>query len=67
METSKQVVEQMAPHSVELTTNAKGGVQACVKVYADDPMVAADRAVAILGHLRETYPGLVAANGGGNG
>jgi len=41
----------VAPHSVELTTNAKGKVQASVKVYDEDPKAAADKAVEVLKHL----------------
>jgi len=41
--------------SVELTTNAKGAVQLGVKVYGDDPIVAADTAQRILDELLRKY------------
>ena len=52
MNDSKQVIEQLSPHSVSLSTNAKGKVQVDVKCYADDPMAAAIRAVEVLEHLK---------------
>lgn len=51
----KTLVENVAPHSVTLSTNAKGGVQFEVKVYDADPAVAATRAVEILDTLRKSY------------
>lgn len=48
----KIIQAQEAPHSVTLTTNAKGKVQAEVKVYDADPQAAADKALAVLGHVK---------------
>lgn len=48
----KTLVENVAPHSVALTTTAKGKVQVEVKVYDADPMRAADRALEILTHMK---------------
>ena len=48
----KQIVENAAPHSVALTTNAKGKVQVEVKVYADTPDAAATQALATLRKVR---------------
>lgn len=44
----KQLIENVAPNSVELSTNAKGKVQVSVKVYDADPAVAAKKSVEIL-------------------
>lgn len=44
----KHVHENVAPHSVALTTTAKGKVQVEVKVYDADPDRAADRALEVL-------------------
>jgi dienelactone hydrolase len=41
--------------SVELTTNAKGGVQIAVKIYDRDPAVAVQRATTIFDTLRARY------------
>lgn len=57
-----QKIETVAPHSVELTTNAKGKVQASVKVYGDSPLAAAEAALATLEHVKERL-GADAASG----
>jgi hypothetical protein len=43
-EVSKQLTEHVAPHSVEISRNAKGDYSYSVKVYADDEIAAATRA-----------------------
>lgn len=48
----KIIQAQEAPHSVALTTNAKGKVQVDVKVYDNDPQAAADKALAVLAHVK---------------
>ncbi|MCW5891617.1 MAG: hypothetical protein KIT14_13850 [bacterium] len=57
----KQLVEHVAPHSVQLSTNAKGKVQCEVKVYDADPGVAAARALEVLGLLRKQLGDQMAA------
>jgi hypothetical protein len=49
----KQLIQQMAPNSCELSTNAKGKVQATVKVYHDDPATAAEIALKVLKSVTE--------------
>jgi hypothetical protein len=44
----KQLIENVSPHSCELSTNAKGKVQVSVKVYDADPEVAAKKALYVL-------------------
>lgn len=61
MDAAHTLVENVAPHSVTLSTNAKGGVQAEVKVYDADPQRAALRAAEVLEALRRKYPAMVAA------
>lgn len=48
----KQLVENIAPHSVALTTTAKGKVQVEVKVYDADPDKAAERALSVLSNVK---------------
>lgn len=45
--------QNLAPHSVTLTTNAKGLVQAEVKVYADTAQAAAEAALQTLKDVTE--------------
>lgn len=56
----KQLVENVAPHSVQLTTNAKGKIQAEVKVYAENPQSAATQALTTLKFIREQLAGQMA-------
>lgn len=60
-----QLIEQVAPHSCEVSTNAKGEVTLSVKVYAADETQAATRAVAALVEARTAVrtAGLVLAGG----
>ena len=44
--------ENLAPHSVTLTTNAKGKVQVEVKAYGGTAIEAADAALATLKHVK---------------
>lgn len=53
-DTTTQLIQNVAPHSVELSTNAKGKVQVAVKVYDVDPMQAAVRAAEVLATLVST-------------
>ena len=50
MET-KTLIENTAPHSVQLSTNSKGRVQIEVKVYHADPEQAAEKALEVLNDL----------------
>jgi hypothetical protein len=45
---SKQLIEQVAPNSVELTTNAKGRVQVSIKLYNQSATQAAIEALKVL-------------------
>lgn len=45
---SKQLIEQVAPNSVELTTNAKGRVQVSIKLYHESATQAAIEALKVL-------------------
>lgn len=51
----EQIVKQMvvAPHSVEISYNAKGEVSFCVKVYGADPEAARAQAVEIAAKLKK--------------
>lgn len=49
----KQIVQNMEPHSVEISQNAKGETSFCVKVYAADETECVTRAVAARNKLRE--------------
>lgn len=51
---------EMSTSSVELTHNAKGRIQAVVKVYDENPEEAADKAVAVLLHIRAKLSGQMA-------
>lgn len=44
--------QDLAPHSVEISQNAKGELSFSVKVYADDEQLAAHRALAVVKQLR---------------
>lgn len=50
----EQIVKQVAvaPHSIEISKNAKGEVSFVVKVYGDDPEAAAAKALEIAADLR---------------
>lgn len=49
-----QKIENVAPHSVELSTNAKGKVQASVKVYGDNAEVCAKEALRVLDLIKQS-------------
>lgn len=51
--TQHHVHQNLAPHSVTLTVNAKGFVQAEVKVYADTAQAAAEAALQTLKDVTE--------------
>jgi hypothetical protein len=48
----KQLIENVAPNSCELSTNAKGKVQVTLKVYHEDPKEAAIKAMNVLDFLK---------------
>ena len=51
--TARTLVEQVAPHSIEISQNAKGDLSFSVKVYATDENDAVDRAATALERLRQ--------------
>lgn len=51
---TKTLHENVAPHSVEVSQNAKGEVSFSVKIYAADEHEAARRAAAVLQTLRDS-------------
>ena len=48
----KQLIENTAPHSVEISQNAKGDTSFSIKVYSADEMDAVNRAIAARDELR---------------
>jgi hypothetical protein len=50
-------IENVAPHSVMVSMDSKGAARCEVKIYSDDPQAAAERALAVLGYLREQLGG----------
>lgn len=53
MISEKVLHENVAPHSVTLSTNAKGKVQIEVKVYSDSPAFAAREALHLLADIKK--------------
>lgn len=53
MSENEQIIRQAAPHSVEVSVNAKGEPSFSIKVYGDAAGVAADEAMAAARKLRD--------------
>jgi len=47
-----QLVQNVAPHSIEISRNAKGEASFCIKIYAADEKDAAERALAVARQVR---------------
>jgi len=54
-----QLIQNVAPHSVEISRNASGGVSVSVKCYAKTVEEARDRARKMFEELDTVYPAQV--------